>query len=496
MDKNLFQKYKSQAEKELAKRSVASAATYIFGFLMLVILTPVYTEFKLPVLITGIIILVQTPVRIYIGKTADKNYDKHPVLWYRLFLLNNYLIAGLWAYFVLLSLQGFGLNQHSLLFVTSLCGLGAGATTSMSPRFKTAAVFNAILILPTAVWGFYSPAPGSTGFGIFMTFYFLMLNLVTKNNWQWYWMGVENQDKIENQSKSLEALFSSMSEKSKVLEKESSSISEISHEIADAAEQLTQSSEEISKESSEMNENISFISKTMDDTTNNMSNTAASLEEMTATVEEISKTAVKASETTKDAAEKAKEASEKITILKAGADSIGEITELITAVSDQTNLLALNATIEAARAGEAGKGFAVVANEIKELAVKTQESAAEIYTKIREMQSSTAETTESVENIYNIVSQSNEMVSSIAAAVEEQTVTAKEISENTSTVSKGAQEVNEKVKNNADRINSINEKLNQTTEKLSFVFKQSQQLDKSATELQNQAGELQKQQSA
>lgn len=74
------------------------------------------------------------------------------------------------------------------------------------------------------------------------------------------------------------------------------------------------------------------------------------------------------------------------------SEQIGEIVEVITAISRQTNLLALNAAIEAARAGEHGRGFAVVAEEVRKLAEQSQSAAQKITLIVSEIQSKTGET--------------------------------------------------------------------------------------------------------
>ncbi len=127
----------------------------------------------------------------------------------------------------------------------------------------------------------------------------------------------------------------------------------------------------------------------------------------------------------------------KISELARAAGEIGDIVKLIEDVASQTNLLALNATIEAARAGVAGRGFAIVASEVKSLAVQTEKATQQIAAQIAAIQQATVDAVDSIHRNAVRLQEINEHASTVAVAVEQQTVAADIISENVKKAAEG-----------------------------------------------------------
>jgi methyl-accepting chemotaxis protein len=103
-------------------------------------------------------------------------------------------------------------------------------------------------------------------------------------------------------------------------------------------------------------------------------------------------------------ADSSKDVSVMINEVDLSSKKIGDIIQIITAISAQTNLLALNAAIESARAGEYGKGFSVVADEIRKLADESNVAATEIANLVKENQLKTSTAVSSVEEVEKKVS--------------------------------------------------------------------------------------------
>ncbi len=295
---------------------------------------------------------------------------------------------------------------------------------------------------------------------------------------------------MKTMTESLRSMFTDITNGVATLSSSSTELSAIATQLSSNAEDASSRSTGVAAAAEEMSTNMGSVSAAMEQSAGNVGMVATATEEMSSTVQEIAQNAAKAKDISEQAVEQSQQTSAKMNDLGLAANKIGKVTEAITEISEQTNLLALNATIEAARAGEAGKGFAVVANEIKELAKQTAAATVDIKNQIEEMQHTTGGAITDIDKIGQVITEINEIVTTIATAVEQQSSATSEISENIAQASAGIAEVNENVAQSTVAIADITKDITGINTSSGEVSSGSHNVKESATELSRLAEQL------
>ena len=296
--------------------------------------------------------------------------------------------------------------------------------------------------------------------------------------------------RLNDMTDNLRNMFKHVLSGSEKIASSSTELFSISQQMSSGTEQTSAKANTVAAAAEEMSSNMTSVAAATEQASTNVGTVATAAEQMTGTINEIAKNTEKAQAITGEAVSQAKSASGKVDELGQAAKEISKVTETITEISEQTNLLALNATIEAARAGEAGKGFAVVANEIKELARQTASATGEIKEKIEGIQGSTEGTIGQIEQISKVINDVNEIVTTTATAVEEQSVTTKEIANNVAQASQGIAEVTENVAQSSTVAADIARDISDVNQAAGEMSNSSAQVNMSAQELSRLAARL------
>jgi methyl-accepting chemotaxis protein len=211
--------------------------------------------------------------------------------------------------------------------------------------------------------------------------------------------------------------------------------------VASASTELQTTATSMSGTAEETSRQATAVAAATEQAATNVQTVASATEELSSSVGEISRQVAQSAQIAQKAVDEATQTNATIQGLSEVADKIGDVVQLINDIASQTNLLALNATIEAARAGDAGKGFAVVASEVKSLANQTAKATEEIGAQIAAIQSSSNQAVSAIKAIGATIVEINDITTSIASAVEEQSAATQDIARNVQQAAAGTSEV-------------------------------------------------------
>jgi methyl-accepting chemotaxis protein len=215
--------------------------------------------------------------------------------------------------------------------------------------------------------------------------------------------------------------------------------------VSTAASGMESAAQGLSTTAETASKQATTVAAASEEASSNVQTVATAGEELSSSISEIGRQVTQSTRIAGQAVEQANKTDAQVQGLADAAQKIGEVVSLINDIAAQTNLLALNATIEAARAGEAGKGFAVVASEVKSLANQTAKATEEIGQQIAGIQGATKDSVDAIKLIGKTIGEVNEIATTIASAVEEQSAATQEIARNVQQAAKGTQDVSSNI---------------------------------------------------
>ncbi|MDA8392080.1 MAG: methyl-accepting chemotaxis protein [Actinomycetota bacterium] len=251
--------------------------------------------------------------------------------------------------------------------------------------------------------------------------------------------------------------------------------------LSASSEQLSATSAQLSGSAEETAGQAATVASAAEEVNANVASVSEGSDQMRVAIGEVARSAAEAARVASSAVSQAEQTTATVAKLGDSSAEVGEVVKVITSIAEQTNLLALNATIEAARAGEAGKGFAVVASEVKDLAKDTAKATEDIGRKIEAIQADTKDAVRAIGEISSIIARINDLQSSIASAVEEQSVTTNEIGNSVSEAAHGASEI-------AHSIAAVADSAHATTQGASDTQQAAAELARMADELERIVG--------
>ncbi len=176
-----------EADLEVVKRAQAGPLMYTALILLLYFTTELPTDFPIFFYSLGLGIILMSVIRTFYGSYYAKRMDQHHKRCRVIFSSITLSIIALWGWLGAFTLSYYGLAQVSLTILVTLSGLGAGGIAALSPNYRLAQAYLALLLLPPVFTSFLLGNTKLLAWGLLILFFYFYLLFAARRFFEEYW---------------------------------------------------------------------------------------------------------------------------------------------------------------------------------------------------------------------------------------------------------------------------------------------------------------------
>ena len=193
----------SQADKDLANRSLPATFVYLAIYLPIITFTPLPDEYRFISICVGIAIAIGSLVRAICVWRFERIYQRSPLLWRFFFSISTLTLAGAWGALGLITVLAYEFDWNTMVVLLSVAGFSAGAVTTLSIHLKLNIAYLLLIALPPIVTTFSLQTQQAYLTTFIFLVYLIFLSGVSYRLNREYWLTLYNTRSLSNHAKEL-----------------------------------------------------------------------------------------------------------------------------------------------------------------------------------------------------------------------------------------------------------------------------------------------------